>query len=45
MERFKIDATQAFGMLVAVSQHQHRKVNVLAEELAATGELPGLADS
>lgn len=40
MERFKIDADQAFGMLVAVSQHHHRKLNLLAEQLAATGELP-----
>lgn len=42
MERFKINATQAFGMLVAVSQHHHRKLNVIAEQLANTGELPDI---
>jgi hypothetical protein len=29
-------------MLVAISQHTHRKVNAIAEQLATTGELPEL---
>lgn len=44
MERFKVSPAQAFGMLIAVSQHTHRKLNVVAEQLAATGELPGIGD-
>ena len=40
MERFKVDASAAFGILVAISQHTHRKLHVVAEDLAATGELP-----
>jgi transcriptional regulator with GAF, ATPase, and Fis domain len=42
MERLKVNASQAFGMLVAISQHTHRKVNAIAEQLATTGELPEL---
>lgn len=41
MERFKVNSAQAFGTLVAVSQHKHRKLNELAQELATTGDLPG----
>jgi GAF domain-containing protein len=44
MERFKIRAPQAFGMLVAVSQHTQRKLQVVAEELAATGELADIPE-
>ena len=44
MERFKVSASHAFGLLVAVSQHTHRKLNAVAEDLATTGELPDLAD-
>jgi GAF domain-containing protein len=40
MERFKVDASQAFSMLVLVSRHTHRKLNAVAERLATTGELP-----
>ena len=40
MERFKVNASQAFGMLVAVSQRTHRRVNDIAEQLATTGEIP-----
>jgi len=42
MERFKLSPDNAFHVLVAVSQHQHRKVREIAEELAATGDLPDL---
>lgn len=42
MERFKIDSQNAFNVLVAVSQHTHRKLRDVAEELAATGQLRGL---
>lgn len=41
MERFKIDESHAFAMLVASSQHAGRKLKVIAEQLATTGELPG----
>jgi GAF domain-containing protein len=40
MERFKIDQASAFELLVAVSQHTHRKLRDIAEELTSTGELP-----
>jgi hypothetical protein len=30
----------AFDLLVTASQHTHRKLNDIAEELATTGELP-----
>lgn len=39
MERFKIDQTQAFDLLVLASQRTHVKLNALAEELARSGEL------
>ena len=42
MERFKLSPDNAFHVLVAVSQHQHRKVREIADELAATGDLPDL---
>ncbi|HET6876123.1 MAG TPA: GAF and ANTAR domain-containing protein [Jatrophihabitans sp.] len=40
MERFKIDADQAFQILIAISQHQHRKLRDVAADLAQTGEVP-----
>jgi GAF domain-containing protein len=40
MERFKVSSEQAFQMLIAVSQHLHRKLRDVAEELATSGELP-----
>jgi GAF domain-containing protein len=40
MERFKIDQSAAFELLVAVSQHTHRKLRDIAEDLTSTGELP-----
>ena len=35
MERYGLDAARAFGFLVRQSQHENRKVRVLAEELVA----------
>jgi GAF domain-containing protein len=42
MERFRLNADQAFQLLVAVSQHQHRKLRDVADDLASTGDMPGL---
>lgn len=42
MERYKIDDRQAFSMLIAVSQHTHRKLRDVADRLRRTGEIPGL---
>jgi GAF domain-containing protein len=39
MERFKITADQAFGLLVTVSQDTNRKVHHVAEDLTRTGTL------
>ena len=39
MERHKIDAVQAFALLVRSSQHRNRKLRDVAEELALTGHL------
>lgn len=41
MERFKITGDQAFGLLVRASQGTNRKLQEVAEDLAATGELGG----
>ncbi len=41
MERHRLTATQAFDLLVAVSQARHVKLRDLAELLTTTGELPG----
>ncbi|WP_180357794.1 GAF and ANTAR domain-containing protein [Streptomyces sp. NP160] len=40
MERHRITADQAFGLLATASQHTNRKLHEVAAELAATGELP-----
>ena len=40
MERFKITSDQAFLLLVRTSQDSNRKLRVVAEELASTGQLP-----
>lgn len=42
MERLKINADEAFNLLIAVSQHTHRKLRDVADELTSTGELRGL---
>jgi transcriptional regulator with GAF, ATPase, and Fis domain len=42
MERFKIDNATAFDLLIAVSQHTHRKLRDIAEDLATTGSLHGM---
>jgi transcriptional regulator with GAF, ATPase, and Fis domain len=41
MERYKLDDREAFNALIAVSQHTHRKLRVVADQLRTTGELPG----
>lgn len=38
MERYKIDAHQAFTLLVRVSQHSNRKLSDIATDLAHTGD-------
>jgi GAF domain-containing protein len=45
MERHKLNAEEAFQMLVHASQQTNRKLAVVARELAETGELPGPAYS
>ena len=40
MERHKITADQAFGLLVRVSQHRNRKLREIADDLVRSGELP-----
>lgn len=40
MERYKLTADQAFGLLARVSQRTHRKIVDVAEQLAHTGSLP-----
>ena len=39
MERYRLTADQAFDLLIAASQRTQRKLNDVASELAATGEL------
>jgi GAF domain-containing protein len=39
MERYKIDGSQAFDLLVFASQQTHQKLRDIAEEVATTGEL------
>jgi GAF domain-containing protein len=40
MERFGIDAEQAFNVLRRLSQHSNRKLHQVAEELTATRQMP-----
>jgi len=40
MERYRITADEAFEKLRLASQHANRKLNGVAEELAATGQWP-----
>ena len=40
MERMKITMDEAFNVLVFISQHEHRKLREIAEELVFTGVLP-----
>ena len=42
MERFKITADMAFRLLVRASQDTNRKLRDIADELTATGQLPGI---
>lgn len=41
MERFRITADLAFRLLVMASQDTNRKLRDIADELTATGQLPG----
>lgn len=41
MERYKLNADQAFAMLVRVSQNENRRLNLVAEELITTRQTPG----
>lgn len=41
MERFRLNADHAFQLLVAISQHSHRKLRDVAEELCLTGDVAG----
>ena len=41
MERHKITADQAFGLLVRASQHRNTKLRDVADALVRSGELPG----
>ena len=40
MERHKVTSAQAFALLVRTSSLTNRKINDIAEELSATGQLP-----
>ena len=40
MERFDVDADQAFGVLVRYSQHRNEKLAVVAREVVRTRRLP-----
>ncbi|HJQ00708.1 MAG TPA: GAF and ANTAR domain-containing protein [Jatrophihabitans sp.] len=42
MERYKLDDRQAFDALIAISQHTHRKLREIADQLRTTGEVPGI---
>jgi len=44
MQRYGLTAEKAFAVLRRYSQHHNIKLSVLAEQLAATGYLPGLDD-
>lgn len=41
MERYRLDDRQAFDVLIAASQHTHRKLREIADELRITGDLRG----
>jgi GAF domain-containing protein len=43
MERHKLTADQAFGVLARVSQELNRKLADIAREVSDTGALPGVA--
>lgn len=45
MERYKLDSTVAFDVLVRSSQHANRKLRDVARHLATTGELPGVGQN
>ncbi|NYI68716.1 GAF and ANTAR domain-containing protein [Spelaeicoccus albus] len=45
MERYKMSAGQAFRVLVRSSSTSNKKLHVLAEELATTGQIAGVTDA
>lgn len=42
MERYSIDADQAFRLLVRISQHRNTKIRTIAAELVTTRQIPEL---
>jgi ANTAR domain/GAF domain len=42
MERYSIDADQAFRLLTRISQHNNRKIRSIAEELSSSRQIKGL---
>lgn len=43
MERCKLTPDEAFDLLVSVSQHEHRKLREIADDLVLTGAIPRVA--
>nr|WP_246078697.1 ANTAR domain-containing protein [Modestobacter excelsi] len=43
MERYKLTADQAFGVLVRTSSLTNRKLRDIADDLSTTGQLPATA--
>ena len=41
MERYNLDADQAFAMLVRVSQNENRRITIVSQELIETRRTPG----
>ncbi|MGY1752973.1 ANTAR domain-containing protein [Blastococcus sp. SYSU D01042] len=41
MERYKLSADEAFGVLQRLSQERNEKLRAIAERIVDTGELPG----
>ncbi|MGN6128951.1 MAG: ANTAR domain-containing protein [Nocardioidaceae bacterium] len=44
MERYQLDADQAFRVLARVSQQTNTKVHQVASDIVATRHLPGVDD-
>lgn len=43
MECCKLTPDEAFDLLVSVSQHEHRKLREIADDLVLTGAIPRVA--
>lgn len=41
MERYRLSAEEAFGVLQRLSQERNEKLRAIAERIVETGELPG----